>query len=134
MTQWHKKSRRKSSGGLRTSLRRSDKILAWKGSEPTNTRLSKNTEIVAEKTKGAGLKVKIKQASHANVLDKSSKKIEKAEILTVKKNDANRQFARSNIITKGAILEVKMPSGENKLVRVTNRPGQSGSIEAVVVQ
>ncbi len=132
MTQWHRKSRRKKSGGLRTSTRRSDKLLAWIGSEPTNTRLGKKSEIERKKTKGAGLKIKTRQATSANVLDPSTKKIEKAEILTVKRNDANREFARSNIMTKGAIIEVKTSSG-TKLARVTNRPGQSGGIDAVLV-
>ena len=48
---------------------------------------------------------------------------------TVSENTADRHFVRHNIITKGAI--VMTSKGKAK---VTNRPGQEGIINAVLVK
>lgn len=64
----------------------------------------------------------------ANVLDPKTGKFQKAEIITVKENPANPHFVRRNTITKGAVLLTNIG-----LVKVTSRPGQTGSINAVIV-
>ena len=43
-------------------------------------------------------------------------------------NPANRDFARRKIITKGAIIKTKRGNA-----RVTSRPGQNGTVDAVLV-
>ena len=51
-----------------------------------------------------------------------------ADIETVELNGANRNYVRRNIITKGAIIQTTLGKA-----KVTNRPGQDGSINAVLV-
>ena len=46
----------------------------------------------------------------------------------VVENDANPNYVRRNIVTKGAIIET--PEGR---ARVTSRPGQSGQVFAVAI-
>ena len=136
MVEWHRKSRRKASGGLRKSLHARDKRLSEKGGLFTATHLDaglKQNKVVAGKTLGGNSKSRVQRAKYANVLDPNSKKHELLEIVQVKTNAANRDYARRNIITHGALIEVKKGS-EIVLATVKNRPGQSGSIEVVLVQ
>jgi len=51
-----------------------------------------------------------------------------AEIENVAENPSNPNYARRNIITKGAVLE----TSEGR-VRVTSRPGQDGQVNAVQI-
>ena len=52
-----------------------------------------------------------------------------ADIENVAENPSNPNYARRNIITKGAILD----TSEGK-ARVTSRPGQDGQVNAVLVE
>lgn len=126
------KSETKVSGGYRNSVNRSDKKLAWKGSVPTETKVAAEDEAVISKGRGLTHKIKLRNAATAIVTDKGRKAV-KAKILSVVKNDANRQFARTNIITKGAIIKVEL-NGEQKDALVTSRPGQTGMVQAVIVE
>ena len=49
----------------------------------------------------------------------------------VEENKANRLYTRRNIITKGAIINVKI-NGKEQTAKVTSRPGQSGVVQAVL--
>ncbi len=131
MTEWHMKSKRKRSGGIRTASRRSDKILAWKGGHAALTEASEKDKRKKKMVLGANRKVKQLKAKHASVTIPSTKKTVKAEIITVSENKANRLYTRRNIITKGAIIKVKI-EGKEHLARVTSRPGQSGVVQAVL--
>ncbi len=51
-----------------------------------------------------------------------------AEIENVAENPSNPNYARRNIVTKGAILE----TSEGR-AKVTSRPGQDGQVNAVLV-
>ena len=51
-----------------------------------------------------------------------------AEIENVAENPSNPNYARRNIITKGAILDTSEGAA-----RVTSRPGQDGQVNAVLV-
>jgi small subunit ribosomal protein S8e len=51
-----------------------------------------------------------------------------AEIENVAENPSNTNYARRNIITKGAIIE----TSEGR-ARVTSRPGQTGQVNAVLI-
>ena len=136
MTQWHLKSKRKPSGGIRTSRRHRDKLLAHKGGDAALTIV----EPEAEKEKrshitcrGKTSKVKQRIAKQAAVALTGGKKTVKAEILSVAENKANRLYTRRNIITKGCTIKVKL-DGKEQLARVTSRPGQSGVVQAVLVE
>ncbi len=132
MVQWHMKSDRKVSGGRRRTSRRSTKKLAWKGNLFSQTRLSEKEERVEVNGRGSTAKRQVRYAIHANITDLSTKKTSKAKILTIAENNANRQYARRNIITKGAIIEVELNG--KKHAKVVSRPGQHGTINAVLVE
>ena len=68
-------------------------------------------------------------ADFVNLIDPKTNKSQKVKILNVVGNTANRYFVRRNIITKGCI--VKTEKGEAK---VTSRPGQEGTVNAVLIE
>jgi len=130
MTEWKHKSKRKISGGMRTSIRAKDKRLYEKGGNFSETMIGepKNKTV---KGLGATAKVKLKTTKFANVVDPKTNKVVKLEIVNVKVNEANRVYARRQIMTKGALIEL---GKEKILARVTSRPGQSGVINAMLIQ
>lgn len=130
MTEWHLKSRRKKTGGIRGSRNRSDKKLAWKGGKAAMTLLSKDEARKTLKARASVKKTKLSRAAYAMVSDAG--RVNRTKILRVKKNIANRHFERRQVITKGAIIEVEV-NGERKNAIVTNRPGQTGEIKAKLV-
>ncbi len=79
-------------------------------------------------TRGNTQKTRVLTADIVHVVDPKTKKTEKTEIITVVENPANIHYVRRNIINKGAILNTKLGNA-----RVTNRPGQSGMINAVLL-
>ena len=134
MTQWHGKSKRKSTGGLRTSIRARDRILAELGGIPSNTTIAVSKEPKREHHNRRGKTTKVKVYTEKYIYASEGKnKAKKLEILAVEANDADRQFARRNIITKGAILKAKDGSQE-VFVKVSSRPGQSGSVLGVILE
>ncbi len=130
MVQWSKKSKRKPTGGIRRSTLARDKKLYEKGGVAAETKIGSEKKKSA-RGMGSRVKVKLLQSKQANIVDEKGRML-KAEIVTVKENLANKLFVRRNIMTKGAIIEVKA-GAENRLARVTNRPGQTGTIEAVLL-
>jgi small subunit ribosomal protein S8e len=80
------------------------------------------------RTKGDNRKTRIKTTNIAHVVDPKTKKTTKTEIISVVENDANIHYVRRNIINKGAIIETKMGKA-----KVTSRPGQSGTVNAVLI-
>ncbi len=132
MVEWKKKSKRRKSGGIRHSVNAKDKRLYEKGGQFASTKVGPTDERETMKGLGNTAKSKIYHAHYANVLDLKTKKSTKAEILTVKENNANREYARGNIMTKGAEIEVKIGS-EIKKARVSNRPGQEGTVNAILL-
>ncbi len=134
MVQWHTRDDKKPSGGRRNTIRARSKRLAWKGGVAAHTKTDASVEKdIRETSNGLGKtkKTRALQLKHANISQKG--KVIKAEIIAVKTNDANRLFARSNVSTKGAIIRVKV-DGNEKLAKVTNRPGQEGSVNAKFVE
>jgi small subunit ribosomal protein S8e len=115
------------STGARYHANRKKKLYE-SGSEPTLTKLGAR-RVDTVKTKGGLRKVKLFSSDIANVLDTKSMKYEKIKIKTVSGNPANRHFIRRNIMTKGAIIET-----EKGKARITSRPGQDGTINAVLIQ
>jgi small subunit ribosomal protein S8e len=65
----------------------------------------------------------------ANVIDPRTGQATKAKILTVSENPADPHFVRRNVLTKGAIIETELGRA-----RVTSRPGQAGTIDAVLLE
>jgi small subunit ribosomal protein S8e len=122
----HGKSKRKPTGGRYTDSR--TKRLHQIGSHPTHTKVAEQQPKTV-RTKGGDYKVRLLAASKVNLFDASSKKHSVEEIKTVSENAADRQFSRRNIMTKGAIIMTS--KGKAK---ITNRPGQEGVVNAVLVK
>ncbi len=116
---------RKPTGGLYNIARSKRKFEI--GRMPAMTKVGKqNVKVI--KTKGDSRKMKVLVAQFANVLDPKTKKYVKAAIKTVDECQANRHFVRRNVLVKGAVITTD--AGKAK---VTSRPGQSGTVNAVLI-
>jgi len=126
MAIWKLRSKRKVSGGKYHKDR--DKKKSEIGREPALTLLG---ERRVRNIRIRNAKNKVFQLSNntANVLDLKTKKFLKLQIKTVKDNSANKNYIRRNIMTKGTIIET-----DKGLARITNRPGQEGAINAVLIE
>ena len=121
----HEKVRRKPSGARRKTSHK--KKFYELGSDPTFTKMEPLRKKVI-RTRGNHLKVRLLSTDMANVLDPKSKSYKMLKIKSVVGNPANRNFIRRNIITKGALIDTEMGKA-----RVTSRPGQEGTVNAVLV-
>ena len=121
-----KKSKRKSTGARFKRIK--TKRLNRFGNLPTLTRVGTEKKKTV-KTKGGNFKIRLQNGEVANVLDKRKGKYQISKILSVVENPANRHYVRRNIITKGTIVKTELGNA-----RVTNRPGQEGCINAVLVE
>ena len=119
------RSKRKVSGGRYIAFRK--KKLRYAARLPTLTRTGKR-KAAKIRTIGGGFKHVTLSSDTANVFDPKTKKHFLAKIETVVDNPANRHYIRRNIITKGTII--KTDKGEAK---VTSRPGQEGTVNAVLI-
>ena len=87
------------------------------------------TKIKCLRTKGGGSKLKMISTENANVVFDGKSMI--CKIVDLAENPANKDFTRRRIITKGAILTVKTPEGNEIKAKVTSRPGQDGVLNAI---
>ena len=131
MVQYHKHAKTKSSGsgGHKRTMR--DKKLAHMGGFFGHAHYDKEAKVEARKTKhtkGGQVKVLGKIVLYANVIVSKGKN-QKAKIINVKSNPANRHYARENILTHGAIIETDLG-----MARVISRPGQSGTVNATLIK
>ena len=78
--------------------------------------------------RGTGTKTRALATDVATVHGETGE-TETTEILDVVENRANPNYVRRNIITKGAIIET-----EAGRARVTSRPGQTGQVNAVLIE
>ena len=79
--------------------------------------------------RGGNMKTIMLSTDEANIMDKKTKKARKVKIKNVLETPSNKFLARQNIIIKGAIIETE--AGKAK---VTNRPGQEGSVQAELLE
>lgn len=96
------------------------------GRYPTETEVGE-PELRTVDTRGNTKKVRALRTNVANVTD--GDETTQATIEGVAENPANPNYARRNIITKGALIET-----DAGLARVTSRPGQQGQVNAVAVE
>lgn len=118
--------KRKATGGRYKSTK--PKRLAQRGNLPALTKVGEK-KVVTKNTRSGDSKKVLLSHNKANVKDPSSKKRFVADIISVLENNASRHFVRRNIITKGAVIETS--KGKAK---VTNRPGQEGVVNAVLIK
>ena len=119
------RSKLKATGGRYIPSRK--KKLYELGRNPALTKLGER-RIVAIRTKGNRQKMRLLKIDIANVFNPKSKQYKKAKIKTISENPANRHFIRRNIMTKGSIVETEIGKA-----RITSKPGQHGTINAVLV-
>lgn len=84
---------------------------------------SKNLRIL-----GGNQKTVLLSSDIANVTD-SKGKTQKTKIKNVTETKADRFLARQNIMVKGAVIDTELGKA-----RITNRPGQEGCINAVLIE
>lgn len=97
------------------------------GREAGDTTVSETRKKSIE-TFGGNLKYRLLRCDVVCLNDPVTGNAKKAKIESVIANDANLNYIRRNIITKGAIIKTEF--GE---ARVTNRPSQDGAVNAVLL-
>ncbi len=125
MALWQGKARRTKTG-RRLRLARSKRKFEI-GREPHLTTLGTPKQKI-DRTRGNNQKVRMLATNFAYVVDPKTGKTEKTDIITVVENTANIHYVRRNIINKGAIINTKLGKA-----KVTSRPGQTGTINAVLL-
>jgi small subunit ribosomal protein S8e len=120
------RSRLKSSGSRYIAFRKKRK--SDLGSVPTLPKVGV-TKTRTERTLGGNKRVRILEGNIANILNPKTKKCVKAKIVSVVENPANRHFVRRNIMTKGTIIET-----DKGRAKITSRPGQEATINAVLLE
>jgi small subunit ribosomal protein S8e len=95
------------------------------GREPAETTVGE-TRLQYIDSRGTEKKVRALSTDVAQVAADGD--ISEAEIENVVDNPANVNYVRRNIITKGAIIETSAGRA-----RVTSRPGQTGQVNAVLL-
>jgi small subunit ribosomal protein S8e len=95
------------------------------GREPAETTVGE-TRVQYIDSRGTERKVRALSTNVAQVA--TDGEVSEAEIENVVDNPSNVNYARRNIITKGAIIETAAGRA-----RVTSRPGQTGQVNAVLL-
>ncbi len=119
---------KKPSGGFRPRpYKVKRKCLA--GGPPTLTKVGASDRIKITRDYGGTRKVRLLEASTANVYIPEERRCVKARILRVLETPANPELARRGIIVKGAVIDTEV----GKAI-VTSRPGQDGVVNAILVE
>ena len=97
------------------------------GRSPTLTKVG---EVKRKSTRvlGGNQKIFTLNTDTVNLVGKDGK-TKKVKIKAVVENEANRNYVRRNILTKGTIIET-----DGGKAKITSRPGQEGVINAVLVK
>lgn len=119
---------RKETGRILTPNRKKRKYEY--GRTPTLTKLASSGEELRYKirTKFGGIKIRLKEALYANVLNPKTKEIKRVKILDVT-NPNDKNLDRMKVITKNSIITTEI----GKAV-VVSRPGQEGVINAILIE
>jgi len=119
------RARRKISGGLYKD--NTKKKIHMLGRDPRFTKIdAKRVKIL--RIRSGDQKFVLFAVDKANIYDAKTKKYQQAKIKTILENPANRHFVRRNILTKGSIIDTELGKA-----RVTNRPGQEGVVNAILL-
>ncbi len=125
MTIFQGKSHKKPSGGKRRSARIKRRYEL--GREPTLTRIGP-VAVKKLKTLGGNQKMVVMRSDLVNLYNPKDKSRKNTKLVTVKENPSNSHYVQRNIMNKGTIVMT-----EAGLARITSRPGQEGSINAVLI-
>ncbi len=127
MDEYHggrKKKVSSGSGGRKGKSR--DKKLAHMGGVFSSTKVAEEPRKESKRKRGGTTRTRIKRAAFVNVV--AGGKSQKVKIEGVIESH-NPHYARQNIITKGALLNTSLGK-----VKVTNRVGQNGIVNGVLVK
>jgi len=117
---------RKITGGKYHKLRKTKKHSLSRDERKVKLR---NTKQKIIRAMGGNKKIVLLSSEIANIIDPQTKKAKTAKITNVLETPANRFLARQNIINKSAIIETELGKA-----RVTNRPSQEGSVNAILIK
>ena len=117
---------RRASGGRRVAMRARRK---FEIDRYPNEAVAGTTLTTTRRTRGNNSKTAFKSVETVNVLDPNSNKTSKLAILRVTKNPANKDYERRGVISKGALVETEVGT-----VRVLSRPGQDGTVNAILTK
>lgn len=124
MTQWQLPPKKKTTGG---AIRKHGKKNRYqRGRDYLPARIAE-PKIKTLRVRGGNRKMVVLTTNVANIAVNG--KYQKTKILSVVENSADSQFVRRNIITKGAVINTELGKA-----RVTSRPGQTGVVDAVLVE
>lgn len=126
MAKWQGKSLKKPSGGRRWPSRKKRKYEL--GRETVNTKVGPKKETTVS-VRGKGKKSRLLSIDTVNITDSETGETKKGEVKSVLENPADPNLARRNIITKGAVIETEFGRA-----RVTSRPGQVESLDAILIE
>ncbi|WP_049927289.1 30S ribosomal protein S8e [Halopiger goleimassiliensis] len=118
------RSTRKRTGGRLKNVRKRRKNEL--GRQPTETQVGEPRFRTVD-ARGNDTKTRALATNVASV--NTGDETVSADIEDVVENDANPNYVRRNIITKGAVIE----TSEGR-ARVTSRPGQTGQVNAVLLE
>ena len=82
---------------------------------------------ITRKVRGKNVKTSIKTIDSVNLAIDS--KVKRVKIIRVLENATNNDYQRRGVISKGALLET-----EEGKCRVVSRPGQHGTVNAILVK
>jgi len=82
---------------------------------------------ITRKVRGKNIKASIKTIDSVNLAIDS--KVKRVKIIKVLENATNNDYQRRGVISKGAILQT-----EEGKCRVVSRPGQHGTVNAILVK
>ena len=114
----------KITGGRRHSLRTRRK---YEIDRFPNEPLVGDQITITRKVRGKNIKTALKTIDSVNLVKDS--KTKRVKIIKVLENGTNNDYQRRGIISKGAILET-----EEGKCRVVSRPGQHGTVNAILVK
>mgnify|MGYP001581265987 CR=1 FL=1 len=125
MTVSHFRSRRKASGGRYTYRR---KKLKDRGNFPVLVNISplKKTTL---RVRAGQIKERIFASQIVNLYDPKEKRHYSSKIESVIESPSNRDYIRRNIMTKGCLIKT-----DKGIARITSRPGQEGTVNAVLIE
>ena len=124
---WHDRlTKRKKTGGRKRAYR--TKRIYEHGSQPVETLQGEAKRKIVPGISSTK-KVKLVRADHVNVSNPETGMTERLEILDVVSNPANADYNRRGVITKGTVVRTA-----NGLAKIVSRPGQVGSLSAIVVE
>ena len=122
---WQGKIGRKLTGGKLILARGKRKLEI--GREQSDTTIGE-VRIKKVQVRGGREKVRMLRGNMVAVADPVTGMSKMVKIETAKENRANLHYMRRNILTKGAVIKTEIGDA-----RITNRPGQDGIINAVLL-